>query len=35
MIDLLTIGLWTIKIAIVVGLLYELYTLSRGSDKHA
>jgi hypothetical protein len=29
--DLLTMGLWAIKIVIVVGLLYELYTLSKDS----
>lgn len=31
MTDLLTMGLWAIKIVIVVGLLYELYTLSKDS----
>jgi len=29
--DFLTMGLWAIKIVIVVGLLYELYSLSRDS----
>ena len=31
MTDLLIMGLWTIKIVIVVGLLYELYILSKDS----
>ncbi len=29
--DFLTMGLWAIKIVIVVGLLYALYSLSKDS----
>jgi hypothetical protein len=35
MTDWLTIVLWTIKFAIIIGLLYELYNLTKSSDKHA